>query len=114
MSNEASMKPGETTKETRDIATVYVDTNTTKTLHDMGAQTNPQLKLNLVDLPTRRHKLNSSVGITPEQGAFLFNDKINEFSERFTTFFTSRNVSYDVGDIDEDENKIKRFLFDIG
>ena len=87
MSNEASMKPGETTKETRDIATVYVDTNTTKILHDLGAQTNPQLKLNLVDLPTRRHKLNSSVGITPEQGAFLFNDKINEFSERFFKIF---------------------------
>ena len=80
----------------------------------MGAQTNPQLNLNLVVLPNRRHKLNSSVGITPEQGAFLFNDKINEFSERFTNFFTSRNVSYDDGDIDEDENKNKRFLFDIG
>ena len=38
----------ETINETQDIAPVYVDTETAKTLHDMGAQTNPQLKLELV------------------------------------------------------------------
>ena len=42
-----------TIKETQNIAADYVDTNTTKLLHDMGAQTNPQLKLELIDLPTR-------------------------------------------------------------
>ena len=46
----------ETKKETQDIAPVFVYTKTAKTLHDMGAQTNPQLKLNLVDLTTRRYK----------------------------------------------------------
>ena len=44
MSNEALMKPDKTTKETQNIAPVYVDTKTAKFLHDMGAQTNPQLK----------------------------------------------------------------------
>ena len=58
----------------------------------MGGQTNPQLKLNLVDLPTRRYKMND-VDVTLEQGAFLVKDNIYE--------------------IEEDENKIKRFLKDI-
>ena len=55
--NRALMKPNlsyEVVEETQDIAPVYVDSKTAKLLHDMGAQTNPQLKLNLVDLPTRR------------------------------------------------------------
>ena len=66
------MKPdlsNETINETRGIAPVYVDIKTAKLLHDMGAQTNPQLKLNLVDLPTRRYKMND-VDITLEQCAF--------------------------------------------
>ena len=51
------MKPNlsnEAVEETHVIAPVYVDTKTAKLLHDMVAQSNPQLKLNLVDLPTRR------------------------------------------------------------
>ena len=63
--NETASKMGETAsqigetlkgtiKQTQDIAQVYVDTKTAKLLHDMGAQTNPQLKLKLVDLPSRR------------------------------------------------------------
>ena len=70
--NRALMKPDlsiEAVEETQDIAPVYVDTKTAKLLHDIGAQTNPQLKLNLVDLPTRRNKKND-VDITLEQGAF--------------------------------------------
>ena len=59
-----------TIKETQDIAPVFVDTKTAKLLHDMGAQNNPQLKSELVDLPTRRYKMNG-VNITLEQGAFL-------------------------------------------
>ena len=35
---------GETTKETQDIAPVFVDTKTANILHDMGAQTISQLK----------------------------------------------------------------------
>ena len=47
--NRALMKPNlsnEVVEETQDIAPVYVDTKTAKLLHDIGAQTNPQLKLN--------------------------------------------------------------------
>ena len=57
---QAGSQIGETLKGTikqiQDIAPVYVDTKTAKLLHDMGAQTNPQLKLELVDLPSRRYK----------------------------------------------------------
>ena len=100
-----------TTKQTQDTAPVYVDTKTTKFLHDMGAQTNPQLRLEFIDLPTRRYKKNG-VDITLEQGAFLLRDNVYEFSEGFTDFFTKSNITYD--NIEEDENKIKRFLKDIG
>ena len=110
----ALMKPNlshEAVEETQDIAPVYVDTKTAKLLHDMGAQTNPQLKLELVDLPSRRYKMNG-VDITLEQGAFIVRDNVYEFSEGFTGFLTKTNVTYD-DKVEEDENKIKRFLKDI-
>ena len=44
MSTEALMKPDEAVEETRDLAPVYVDTNTTKISSFNGAQTNPKLK----------------------------------------------------------------------
>ena len=106
--NETASKMGETLKGT--IAPVFVDTKTAKFLHDMGAQTNPQLKLELVDLPSRRYKMNG-VDITLEQGAFLVRDNVYEFSEGFTDFLTKSNITYD--NIEEDENKIKMFLKDI-
>ena len=96
-----------TLKETQDIAPVFVDTKTANILHLMGGQTNPQLKLNLVDLHTRRYKMND-VDITLEQGAFLVKDKIYDFSDGFINFLTKSNVTYD-DNIEEDENKIKRF-----
>ena len=100
-----------TIKQTQDIAPVYVDTKTAKLLHDMGAQTNSQLKLVLVDLPSRRCKM-KGVDITLEQGAFLVRDNVYEFSEGFTDFPTKSNVTYD-DKVEEDENKIKKFLKDI-
>ena len=112
--NRALMKPdlsNEAVEETQDIAPVFVDTKTAKLLHDMGAQTNPQLKLEFIDLPTRRYEKNG-VDITLEQGAFLVRDNIYEFSEGFTDFPTKSNVTYDDNN-EEDENKIKRFLKDI-
>ena len=105
-----------TIKETQDTAPVFVDTKTANILHGMGAQTNPQLKLNLVDLPTRRYKMND-VDITLEQGAFLVKDNIYEFSDGFINFLTKSNVTYD-DNIEEDENKSKRFSktirYDVG
>ena len=109
--NETASKIGETLKGTQDIAPVFVDTKTAKLLHDMGAQTNPQLNLELVDLPSRRYKMNG-VGITLEQGAFLVRDNVYEFSEGFLDFLTKSNVTYD-DKVEEDENKVKRFLKDI-
>ena len=112
--NRALMKPNlsnEAVEETQDIAPVYVDTKTAKLLHDMGAQTNPQIKLNLVDLPTKRYKMND-VDITLEQGAFLVKDNMYEFSDGFINFLTKSNVTYD-DNIEEDENKIENFLNDI-
>ena len=108
--NETASKMGETLKGTQDIAPVFVDTKTAKLLHDMGAQTNPQLKLELVGIPSRRYKMNG-VDITLEQGAFLVRDNVYEFSEGFTDFLTKSNITYD--NIEEDENKIKMFLKDI-
>ena len=77
----------------------------------MGAQTKPQLDLNLVDLPTRRYKMNG-VNLTLEQVAFIVKDNIYEFSDGFTNFLTKSNVTYDK--IEEDENKKKTFSLDIG
>ena len=93
-----------TIKQTQGIAPVYADTKTAKLLHDMGAQTYPHLKLELVDLPSRRYKMNG-VDITLEQGAFLGKDNVYEFSEGFTDFLTKTNVTYD-DKVEEDENKI--------
>ena len=120
--NETASKMGETAskigetlkgtiKQTQDIAQVYVDTKSAKLFHDMGAQTNPQLKLELVDLPSRRYKMNG-VDITLEQGAFLVRDNVYEFSEGFNDFLTKTNVTYD-DKVAEDEIKIRRFLKDI-
>ena len=95
-----------TIKETQDMAPVFVDTKTAKILHKMGGQTNPQLKLNLEDLPTRRYKM-IDVDITLARSAFLVKGKIYEFSEGFSDFITKTNVLYE--DIEEDENKTKRF-----
>ena len=97
----------ETIKQTQDIAPVYVDTKTVQILHDMGAQTNPQLKLELIDLPTRRYKMNG-VDITLEQGAFLVRDNVYEFSEGFTDFLTKSNVTYD-DNVEEMKTKLKDF-----
>ena len=113
--NETASQIGETLKrtikQTQDIAPLYVDTKTAKLLHDRGAQTNPQLKLELVDLPSRRYEMNG-VDINLEQGAFLVRDNVYEFSEGFTDFLTKSNVTYD-DKVEEDKNKIKRFLKDI-
>ena len=112
--NETASKMGETLKgtikQTQDIAPIFVDTQTAKLLHDMGAQTKPQLKLELVDLPSRRYKMNG-VDIALEQVAFLVRDNLYEFSEGFTDFLTKSNRTYD--NIEADENKIKMFLKDI-
>ena len=97
-----------TIKENQDIAPVFVDTKTVNILHLMGGQTYPRLKLELVDLPTRRYKMNG-VNITLEHGAFLVRDNVYEFSEGFTDFLTKSNVTYD-DNIDQDVFLVERVL----
>ena len=72
----------------------------------MGAQTNPQLKLNLVDLPTRRFKMNDFC-IPLEQGAFLVKNNVYDFSDGFINFLTNQHGLHD--NIEEHENKITGF-----
>ena len=79
-----------TIKETQDIAPIFVDT---KILHKRGGQTNPQLKLNLVDLPTRRYKMND-VDITLEQSAFLVKDNIYMNSQKDLLTFLLNQMYY--------------------
>ena len=115
MSNAALMKPDdealtesdEAIEETQDIAPVYVDTKTAKNLPLMGAQSNTKLKLDRIDLTARSYKMNKVV-ITLEEGAFKVKDNTYEFSDGFTNFLTSPNVTN--SDIEEDENKIKSFF----
>ena len=109
--NTSKINETGTIKETQDIAPVFVDTKTAKFLHLMGCQTNPHLKLKLVDLPTRRYKM-KDVDITLEQGAFLVKDNIYQFSDGLINFLTKSNVTFD-DNIEDDENKIKRFIKDI-
>ena len=72
----------------------------------MGTQTNPQLKLNLVYLPTRRFKIND-VSIPREQGAFLVKNIVYDFSDGFINFLTNQHGLHD--NIEEDENKFTGF-----
>ena len=50
--------------------------------------------------------------ITLEVGAFLFKENVYEFSDGFINFLTKSNVTHN-DNIEQDENKIKRFLKDI-
>ena len=90
--NGALMKPNlsnEAVEETQDMAPVYFDTKAAKLLHDMGAQTNPQLRLELIDLPTRRYNMNG-VDITLEQGAFLVRENVWSFQKDLLIFLLSQ------------------------
>ena len=100
-----------TIKATQDIAPVLLIQRQPNFFMTWGAQTNPQLKLELLDLPSGRYKMNG-VDITLEQGAFLVRDNVYQFSEGFTDFLTKSNITYD-DNVEEDENKIERFLKDI-
>ena len=52
------------------------------------------------------------VKLTYQENSFIAKNNIYEISDRFINFLTNPNVTS--GDIGEDENKIKRVLFDIG
>ena len=53
----------------------------------------------------------NGVKLVYQENAFIVKDKIYELSDEFINFLTNPNIKH--GEIEEDENKIKRFLKDI-
>ena len=70
MSNEALIGFNDATEETQHIPPVLIDTDTAIILNLMGTQSNPQLKLKLKHVPTRKYTM-IDVDVTLEQDAFL-------------------------------------------
>ena len=77
----------------------------------MSVQSNPQLKLKFGNLDIGEFEMNG-VKLIYHENAFIVKDNIYELSDQFIDFLANPNIKY--GEIGEDENKIKRFLFDIG
>ena len=76
----------------------------------MTIQSNPQLSLLFGYLDTGEFEMNG-VKVTYQENSYMVKDNIYKFSDEFIIFLTNPNVTY--GDIEEDENKVKRFLLDI-
>ena len=77
----------------------------------MSVQSNTQLKLEFGNLDIAEFEMNG-VTLIYQENAFIVKDNICDFSDVFINFVTNPNKKF--GEIEEDENKIKRFLFDIG
>ena len=76
----------------------------------MSVQSNPQLKLQFLNLDIGEFEMNG-VKLIYQENAFIVKDNIYEFSDEFINFLTNPTIKH--GEIKEDENKIKRFLKDI-
>ena len=112
--NKALMTPdlsNEAVEEARDKPGIIVDKDTAHIIHLMTNQSNPQLKLMLGDLDIGEYKTNG-VEVTYQENAFIVRDNIYEFSDGLINFLTNPDVTN--SDIREDENKIEKFLLDIG
>ena len=90
---------------------LLVDKDTAQIINLMSVQSNPQLKLKFGNLDIAEFEMNG-VKLIYRENAFIVKDNIYEFSDVFINFLTNPNIKY--VEIKEDENKIKRFLFDIG
>ena len=81
----------------------------------MSVQSNPQLKLKFGNLDIGEFEING-VKLIYQENAFIVKDNIYELSDEFINFLTNPNIKH--GEIEEDENKIKRFLkyvrYDLG
>ena len=110
-SSEALMKSNEAVEDARDKPGIIVDKDTAHIINLMTVQSNPQLKLLSGNLHIGEFEING-VKVTHQANQFILNNNIYEFSDGFINFLTNPNITY--GDIDEDENKFIRFLFDIG
>ena len=102
---------GKTVEEARDKPGLLVDKDTAQVINLISVQSNPQLKLKFGNLDIGEFEMNG-VKLIYQEKAFIVKDNIYEFSDVFINFLTNPNIKY--GEIEEDENKIKRFLFDIG
>ena len=70
---------------TREKPRVVIDTHTGNTLHSMGSQINPLIKLKIKNLANREYVLND-VYITLEHNAFFIGDNHYEFSHGFINY----------------------------
>ena len=109
--NEALMKSnGKAVEEARDKPGILVDKDTAQIINLMSVQSNPQLKLKFGNLDIGEFEMNG-VKLIYKENSFIVKDNIYEFSDEFINFLTNPNIKH--GEIEEDENKIKRFLKDI-
>ena len=76
----------------------------------MSVQSNPQLKLKFGNLDIAEFEMNG-VKLIYQENAFFVKDNIYEPSDEFMNFLTNPNIKY--GEMEENKNKNKRFLFDI-
>ena len=89
---------------------LLVDKDTAQIINLMSVQSNPQLKLKLGNLDIGEFEMNG-VKLIYQQNLFKVKHNIYELSDGFINFLINPNIKY--GEIEEDENKIKRFLKDI-
>ena len=109
--NEALMKSnGKAVEEARDKPGMLVDKDTAQIINLMSVQSNPQLKLKFGNLDIGEFEMNG-VKLIYQENSFIVKDNIYEFSDEFINFLTNPNIKH--GEIEDDENKIKRFLKDI-
>ena len=109
--NEALMKSNDKAVEkTRDKPGMLVDKDTAQIINLMSVQSNPQLKLKFGNLDIGEFEMNG-VKLIYQENSFIVKDNIYELSDELINFLTNPNIKH--GEIEEDENKIKRFLKDI-
>ena len=107
--NEALTKSnGKVVEEVRDK--LLVDTDKAQIINLMSVQSNPQLNLKFGNLDIGEFEMNG-VKLIYQENAFIVKDNIYELSDEFINFLTNPNIKH--GEIEDDENKIKRFLKDI-
>ena len=109
--NEALMKSnGKTVEEAQDKPGLLVDKDTAQIINLMSVQSKPQLKLKFGNLDIGEFEMNG-VNLIYQENAFIVKHNIYELSDEFINFLTNPNKKN--GEIEEDENKNRRFLKDI-
>ena len=109
--NEALMKSnGKAVEEARDKPGMLVDKDMAQIINLMSVQSNPQLKLKFGNLDIGEFEMNG-VKLIYQENSVIVKDNIYELSDEFINFLTNPNIKH--GEIEEDENKMKRFLKDI-